>query len=51
MDIEGLGEETVDLLFSKGLIKNIADLYELQTEQLVPLERMGEKSAERSFQA
>jgi len=45
MDIEGLGEETIDLLFSKGLIKNIADLYELRDEQLIPLERMGEKSA------
>jgi DNA ligase (NAD+) len=45
MDIEGLGEETVDLLFNKGLIKNIADLYDLRTEQLIPLERMGEKSA------
>jgi DNA ligase (NAD+) len=45
MDIEGLGEETVDLLFSNKLIKNIADLYELKKEQLVPLERLGEKSA------
>ncbi len=45
MDIEGLGEETVDLLFSKNLISNIADLYELKKEQLIPLERMGEKSA------
>jgi DNA ligase (NAD+) len=45
MDIEGLGEETVDLLFNKGLIRNIADLYELQSGQLIPLERMGEKSA------
>jgi len=45
MDVEGLGEETVDLLFNKGLIRNIADLYELQPEQLIPLERMGEKSA------
>ncbi len=51
MDIEGLGEETVDLLFSKGLIKNIADLYELQTEQLVPLERMGEKSAAKIIES
>jgi DNA ligase (NAD+) len=45
MDIEGLGEETVDLLFSKGLISNVADLYELKKEQLVPLDRLGEKSA------
>lgn len=46
MDIDGLGEETIDLLFSEGLIKNYADLYELKTEQLVPLKRMGEKSAD-----
>jgi DNA ligase (NAD+) len=45
MDIDGLGEETVDLLFNKGLIRNYADLYELKTEQLVPLERLGQKSA------
>jgi len=51
MDIEGLGEETVDLLFGKGLIKNIADLYELKAEQLVPLERMGEKSASRIIES
>lgn len=44
MDIDGLGEETVDLLFSNNLIRNYADLYELQAEQLVPLERLGEKS-------
>ncbi|HZL76287.1 MAG TPA: NAD-dependent DNA ligase LigA [Bacteroidales bacterium] len=45
MDIDGLGEETVDLLFNKNLIRNYADLYELKTEELIPLERMGEKSA------
>jgi DNA ligase (NAD+) len=45
MDIEGLGEETVDLLFVKGLISDIADLYELKKEQLIPLERLGERSA------
>jgi DNA ligase (NAD+) len=45
MNIDGLGEETIDLLFSKGLIRNFADLYKLTKEQLVPLERMGEKSA------
>ena len=45
MNIEGLGEETVDLLFSSGLVRNIADLYDLKPEQLIPLERMGEKSA------
>jgi DNA ligase (NAD+) len=46
MNIDGLGEETVDLLFEKGLISNIASLYDLKKEQLTPLERMGEKSAE-----
>jgi DNA ligase (NAD+) len=46
MDIEGLGGETVTLLFNNGLVKNYADLYELKKEQIVPLERMAEKSAE-----
>ncbi len=46
MDIEGLGAETVALLVINGLINNYADLYELTTEQLIPLERMAEKSAE-----
>ena len=45
MDIDGLGEETIDLLFNKKLIRNISDLYDLKLEQLVPLERLGEKSA------
>jgi DNA ligase (NAD+) len=45
MDIDGLGEETIDLLFSNNLVRNIADLYDLKMEQLVPLERLGEKSA------
>lgn len=45
MDIDGLGEETVDLLFGKKLISNFADLYDLRLEQLIPLERLGEKSA------
>ncbi|MCU0472431.1 MAG: NAD-dependent DNA ligase LigA [Bacteroidales bacterium] len=44
MDIDGLGEETVDLLFSRNLIRNYADLYDLRAEQLIPLERFGEKS-------
>ncbi len=47
MDIDGLGQETIELLFNEGLIKNSADLYELKAEQLIGLERMGEKSAER----
>jgi DNA ligase (NAD+) len=46
MNIEGLGAETIDLLFSKNLIRTFADLYELKRELLIPLERMGEKSAD-----
>lgn len=46
MDIEGLGGETVALLVKEGLISNYADLYELSVEQVIPLERMAEKSAE-----
>lgn len=46
MDIEGLGGETVALLVKEGLITNYADLYELTEEQVIPLERMAEKSAE-----
>ena len=45
MDIEGLGEETIEMLYSRGLIRNVADLYHLRQEQLASLERMGEKSA------
>lgn len=46
MDIQSLGEETIELLYNHHLIKNIADLYELKAEQIIPLERMGEKSAQ-----
>lgn len=45
MDIEGLGEETVDQLYEAGLISSYADLYALRLDQLLPLERMAEKSA------
>ncbi|MDZ7738729.1 MAG: NAD-dependent DNA ligase LigA [Bacteroidales bacterium] len=45
MDIDGLGEETVDLLYRSKMLKDIADLYTLRKEQLIKLERMGEKSA------
>jgi DNA ligase (NAD+) len=44
MDIDGLGEETIDLLFSSNLIRNFADLYDLKADQLIPLQRLGEKS-------
>jgi DNA ligase (NAD+) len=46
MDIEGLGGETIALLFQNNLIKNYADLYDLTINQLLPLERMAQKSAE-----
>lgn len=46
MDIDGLGGETVDLLRKEGLIHNYADLYDLKVEQVIPLERMAEKSAQ-----
>ncbi|WP_271392739.1 NAD-dependent DNA ligase LigA [Aequorivita sinensis] len=46
MDIEGLGGETVTLLVNNGLINNYADLYLLKSEQIIPLERMAQKSAE-----
>lgn len=46
MDIEGLGGETVALLVNEGLIQDYSDLYELTKEQVIPLERMAEKSAE-----
>lgn len=46
LDIEGLGEETVELLFDNGLVRTVADLYDLRAEQLAPLPRLGEKSAE-----
>ena len=47
MNIDGLGQETIDLLYSEGLIRNIADIYELRKEQISRLERLGDKSAER----
>lgn len=46
MDIEGLGGETVALLYNNGLVQNYADLYELTVDQIKPLERMAQKSAE-----
>ena len=50
MDIEGLGGETVALLVNEGLIENYADLYDLSKEQILPLERMAEKSADNLIQ-
>ena len=46
MDIEGLGEETIDLFYQKGLLHNIADIYSLRLEDIAAQERLGEKSAQ-----
>ncbi|MBP6183150.1 NAD-dependent DNA ligase LigA, partial [Flavobacterium sp.] len=46
MDIEGLGGETVALLYNNNLVHNYADLYKLSVEDILPLERMAQKSAE-----
>ena len=47
MDIDGIGEETAELLFSCGLVEKIADIYDLTEEELFSLERIGEKTARR----
>jgi len=46
MDIKGLGESLVNKLLSSGKVKNIADIYDLNREDLIILEKMGKKSAE-----
>ena len=46
LNIDGLGAETVELLFESGLVANIADLYDLKAVGLATLPRLGEKSAE-----
>ena len=46
MDIDGLGNETVALLYQNNLISNIADLYQLTSNELLPLDRMAEKSVD-----
>ncbi|MDR2465863.1 MAG: NAD-dependent DNA ligase LigA [Prevotellaceae bacterium] len=46
MNIEGIGEETAVALLEKGLVRDVADLYDLKKEQIAGLERMGERSAE-----
>ncbi len=50
MDIDGLGSESVELLYKNHLINNYADLYELTEEDIIPLERMAEKSAANMIQ-
>lgn len=51
MDIRGLGPAVVSLLLSAGLVKDVSDIYFLKKEDLVPLERMGEKSADNLINA
>lgn len=46
MNIDGLGEETIALLYEQGLVQNIADLYDLRKEDIARQERLGDKSAE-----
>lgn len=46
MYIDSLGEQTIEMLFREGLVSNVADLYDLRTEQLSGLERLGELSAQ-----
>jgi DNA ligase (NAD+) len=47
MDIDGMGEALVDQLVEHGIVHSVADLYRLKAEQLIELERMGKKSAEK----
>ena len=51
MNIEGLGSETIALLYDKGLLHSIADIYDLRQEDLAAQERLGEKSAQNILQA
>ena len=46
MNIDGLGSETIDLLYSQGLLHNIADIYDLTLDDIARQERLGEKSAQ-----
>ena len=47
MDIDGMGDVLVDQLVSRGMVKSVADIYDLTLDQLLELERMGKKSAEK----
>ena len=46
MNIDGLGEETIDLFFERGMLHNIADIYALRKDDIAQLERLGDKSAD-----
>lgn len=50
MDIDGIGEETAELLYSSGLVTSIADIYTLTPDSLASLDRVGEKTARRIMQ-
>lgn len=47
MNIDGIGEETAEILYAAGLVRNIGDIYDLTQDKLMTLDRFGEKSAER----
>jgi DNA ligase (NAD+) len=47
MDIDGLGDVLVDQLVTRGIVKSVADIYDLRLAQLLELDRMGQKSAEK----
>jgi DNA ligase (NAD+) len=51
LDINGLGDKSVQQLTERGLVKTVADLYDLTVEQLITVDRMGEKSAEKLIEA
>ena len=51
MNIDGLGVETIDQLVEANLLKNVADIYQLKSEQLLQLERMGEKTVSNLLEA
>lgn len=51
MDIEGLGDKLVDALVDEGLVETVADIFNLRSEQLSKLERMGDKSADNLLKA
>jgi DNA ligase (NAD+) len=51
MNVYGLGNETIELLFHKGLLTSYADLYTLTYDQLIPLERMADKSVQNILDA
>lgn len=50
MNIDGIGEETAEMLFDSGMVEKIADIYDLTIDKLITLDRMGQKSAEKIMQ-